>query len=210
MTQPEQPSSPASAARARSQAARVFTTAPTPAPFLSRAVAFVIDFGGTVAVTTGIVVLCVTIGFADYNGVRDGINAFMVLVGIAAIFLVPLAAVIINVRLAHTRSYSIGKFLMRIRVVDARTNGPAPIGRLMKRVGVLIVPALITVMVLPSLLPFIGAPGIAVGPSILIIIAPLLWVAVLVPMLRGDRRGWQDKAADTRVVTAASMTAPMN
>jgi hypothetical protein len=180
------------------------------ASVLSRAAAFVIDFGGTVAVTIGVVWLCVSLGFEGYNGTGAGAgNGLLLALGILAIVVIPLAAVIINVRLARTRRYSIGKFLTGIRLVDVNTLGPVTVGRLVKRVAILFVPGMLTLLALGSAVNLAdtvssGEPIIGV-PSVLGIVAPLVWIAVLFPMLRGDGRGWQDTAAETRVVTAASV-----
>jgi uncharacterized RDD family membrane protein YckC len=214
MSQPEPPVSPlpdAAAGASTTPFVLSFTPTPVAAPVLSRLIAYVIDFGGTAAITAGVVLLCVTIGFSDYNGTSgggstgyfgaDGRGA-LVLVGVVAIVGIPLASVVVNVRLARTRMYSIGAFLMRIRVVDVVTHGPVPAGRLVARSAVLFVPGILTLIAAWS--TFLVGAGFSIGT----IAAVASWIVFAVPILRGDHRGLHDTVAGTRVLTAASVQAP--
>ena len=186
-----------------------FVPTPVDAPFLSRVIAYVIDFGGTVALTAGVVWACVSVGLSDYNGAGGESSGYfgdgrgvLVLVGLIAMFGIPLASAIVNVRLARSRMYSIGKFIMRIRVVDVATVGPVTAGRLVARSALLLVPGVLTVSAAWGFY-LVGAP-LSIGN----IAAVAAWILFAVPMLRHDRRGLQDKAAGTRVLTAASVQSP--
>jgi uncharacterized RDD family membrane protein YckC len=187
-----------------------FTPTPVAAPILSRLIAYVIDFGGTAALTFGVVWVCVTIGFEGYNGTGGGSSSYfgdrgqgaLILVGFLAIFAIPLASVIVNVRLARTRMYSIGAFIMRIRVVDVDTNGPVAAGRLVARSAILFVPGVLTLQAIWA--TYVSGGVLSIGN----IVAVAAWIVFAIPMLRNDHLGLQDKAAKTRVLTAASVQAP--
>ena len=207
MTQPELPVFAANASQPGVPTVHSFSIKPVPAPVIRRAIAFVIDFGGTIALTVAVVWWCVALGFEGYDGGGRGGNGFFVVAGFLAIFGIPLGSVIVNVVLAHSRQYSIGKFLVRIRVVDARNHGRPGVGSLLGRSAILFVPGVFSALAVAVMIRFLLAVADGAEPTLGVgfIIVPVLWIGMLVPMLRGDRRGWQDKAAGTRVLTAASV-----
>ena len=176
----------------------------TSAHILARAVSFLIDFGGTVALTFGVVLASISAGFADYNGSSSGGNGALILLGIGSIFVIPAASIVVNVRLSRTRGHSVGQGVTRLRLVDVRTGGRASVGSIIGRMLILLVPGFSAVLV-GSVIVRVALDGISMpGPSIVTVVAPVVLVAVLVPMLRGDGRGWQDRATNQVVVPAAS------
>jgi hypothetical protein len=207
---PVSPISDAASAASTSPYVVSFTPTPVAASVFSRLVAYVIDFGGTAALTFGVVFVCVTIGFEGYNGTGGGSSSYfgdggqgaLVFVGFIAIFAIPLASVIINVRLARARMYSIGAFIMRIRVVDVATHGPVAARRLVARSAILFIPGVLTLQA--AWATYVTGGVLSIGN----IVTVAAWIVFAIPMLRADHRGLQDKAAKTRVLTAASVQAP--
>jgi hypothetical protein len=208
---------PAAAAAAPTPAAAAFAPDPVPAPgpllvpapIFSRFVAFVVDFGGTVALTSVVVLACVSGGLNSFfdNGSGTGggsaASSALVLLGFVALFLIPIGSIILNVTLTRVRRHSVGQALMRIRLVDARTGGAASVGSIIARMLLLVIPGIATVMVVAVAVRVI-ADGFSVpGPSIVTIFAPVILALTIVSMVRGDRRGWHDRATNQRVVAAA-------
>lgn len=173
------------------------------APVLARTISFVIDFGGTVALTVGVVLASVTEGFADYNGSSGG-NSSLVLLGIAAIFVIPVTSIVLNVSLSHTRGHSVGQGVMRLRLQNAQTGAPASVGSIIGRVAILLVPGGAALSLVSSIVRENTTVETLVLPGIFPIFALVILVLLLRPMLRGDGRGWQDRWTGQIVVPAAS------
>jgi hypothetical protein len=178
-----------------------------PAPLLSRLVAFLVDFGGTVVLTSTVAFACIAAGLGGFFGSGSGsgstASSALAFLGFVAIFVIPLGSIVLNVLLTRTRMYSVGQALMRIRLVDARTGGAAGVGTIIARMLLLIVPGIATValvaVVVRSVLDGVSLPG----PSIATIFFPVILALTIIPMMRGDRRGWQDRATNQAVVKAA-------
>jgi hypothetical protein len=177
----------------------------SPAPILSRFVAFLVDFGGTVVLTTAVVFLCISGLDSSFGNGGDSSSASDVLsfVGFAAIFVIPLGSVILNVTLSRTRMYSVGQALMRIRLVDARSGAAASIGSIIGRMLLLVVPGIATVTVAIVVIRSILSGAFIPAPSIATIVFPVVLALTVIPMMRGDRRGWHDKATNQRVVAVS-------
>lgn len=182
-----------------------------PAAFWARALALLIDVVVPVLVTGTVFFTCFQVSFdLDKNGnVAAGYTVLMI--GLASVVLLPLIALTVNVWLARTRRFSVGKFILGIRIVDAHTTGAVRVGRLLERVGVLALPVISTVPLAWTLFGIVAQGGLvglddAVRRLGSVGVIPLvIWVIFSLPMLRGERRGWQDRVAKSRVVTAASV-----
>lgn len=177
----------------------------TPASPWARLIAFVVDFGGTVGLTTLVVFLSLwntatgDVGFSSSGG-----NSALASLGFFAIFVIPLASIILNVVLTRTRQYSVGQLLTRTRLVDVRTGGPASVGSIVGRMLLLLVPGFASIAFL-SVIARILLDGFSMpGPSIVTLFAPVILAFTIIPMFRGDRRGWQDRATNHCVVAASS------
>ena len=176
---------------------------PMGAPVLARAVSFLIDFGGTVALTIGVVLACFSAGLSNSNGVSGGMNG-LILLGFASFFVIPVASIVVNVSLSRTRGHSVGQGVMRLRLVDIRTGGRASVGSIVGRMLMLLAPGF-SAMVVVAVIARTLTIGISMpAPSVVTVLAPVILLVVLVPMLRGDGRGWQDRWTDQMVVPAAS------
>jgi len=172
---------------------------PVPASLFLRSTAFLIDFVGTALVTGLFVLICVQIGFGGYNGV-SGMNDTAVLLGLYGIWVIPAAVVVLNLVLASTVRYTIGKWMTGLRIIRYIQPGPAAdfgpdiraphIGLLVLRTAILVAPLLLSAMLVGN------------GPAYLLI-ALAAWVTLLVTTRGPDRRGWHDFVGGTRVVRAS-------
>ena len=173
------------------------------APVLARTISFIIDFGGTVALTVGVVLAAVTEGFADYNGSSGG-NSSLVLLGIAAIFVIPVTSIVLNVSLSHFRGHSVGQGVMRLRLQNVQTGAPASVGSIVGRMFILLVPGGAALSLVASIVRENTDLENPAFPGILPIFALVVLVLPLRSMLRGDGRGWQDRWTGQIVVPRAS------
>jgi len=179
-----------------------------PAAAVARAVAFFIDVVGTTFLTGIVFFTCFLVGFnLDTVGNVTVANAVLKL-GVGSLFLVPIGALLLNLRLSRTRRASVGQLAAHIRLIDERTGGPVSVGGFFARTLVLAVPVVATASSAWTLFGIVTTGAVensGRGTSLLSVLPILLvvWLVFAFPMLRGDRRGWQDKAGMTRVVTAA-------
>jgi uncharacterized RDD family membrane protein YckC len=151
-----------------------------------RAVAFILDGVGTVAVTIVVV----------FGGLILGSMEFLV-----AIFWVPLASAVLATVLTATIGLTPGKWLAGIKVVHVVTGGPTGPWALLRGL-VIIAPIIVTVAVL-RLLSLGSAPGSEyVDPFLGAVILPVvLWVAMFVVVVATPgHRGLEDRAGRSIVV----------
>lgn len=151
-----------------------------------RALAFVIDGVGTVAMTFAVVFVGLILGTLE---------------ALVAIFWVPLASAVLATVLTATLGVTPGKWLARIRVVHVVTGRPTGAWALLRSL-VIVGPIVVTIALLQVLsavasggyLPFDPLTGVVVIPA-------LLWVAMFVVVAATPQhRGLEDLAGRSVVV----------
>ena len=151
-----------------------------------RAVAFVLDGVGTVAVTTVVVFGALILGSFE---------------GFVAIFWVPLASAVLATVLTATLGITPGKWIAGIRVVHS-TTGRVTGGWAVLRSLVIVGPLLVTLFAFRLLagLPYGGYE--IIDPFLGGILLPvLLWIAMFVVVVATpDHRGLEDRAGRSIVV----------
>jgi uncharacterized RDD family membrane protein YckC len=180
-----------------------------PAPLLPRvfasAVDFVLTFVVTVVVAAFLLYVAVIMGFSG----ADGAYGVLVL-AFAACVVIPLAANALKVRQVRSGRQTVGKRMMRIAIVDARTGGTVTIRQAIIRAAIVVVPSLVTVGAINLAWDFFVGQSNPYGIGLSLLspigfVAPIVWIAALIMMSVGDRRGLWERAAGTRVVTAQSL-----
>jgi uncharacterized RDD family membrane protein YckC len=151
-----------------------------------RAVAFILDGVGTVAVTIVVV----------FGGLILGSMEFLI-----AIFWVPLASALLATVLTATIGVTPGKWLAGIKVVHVITGRPTGPWAVLRSL-VIVAPIIVTVAVL-RLLSLGSAPGSEyVDPFLGAVVLPVvLWVAMFVVVVAiPEHRGLEDRAGRSIVV----------
>jgi hypothetical protein len=186
-----------------------WATSLDPAPVMARVFAGMIDFFLTFVVT--VVVAAILLYSAVVMGFSGTQGAYAVLLlAFAVCALIPLVANALKVRQIGAGRQTRGKRMMRIAIVDSRTGGTVSIRRAIIRAAILLVPSLLTVGAINLIWDVVVGQSNPYGVGLSLLsplgfVAPIVWIAVLVMMSAGDRRGLWDRAAGTRVVTAQSL-----
>jgi uncharacterized RDD family membrane protein YckC len=151
-----------------------------------RAVAFVLDGVGTVAVTSVVVFGALILGSLE---------------GFVAMFWVPLASAVLATVLTATLGITPGKWVAGIRVVHATTGRVIGVWAVLRSL-VIVAPLLVTFLALRLLagLPYGGYE--IIDPFLGGILLPaLLWIAMFVVVVAtSDHRGLEDRAGRSIVV----------